>query len=293
MERPKWLKQMLFLVPAALVSTSACQPQSNHPPESQVAAQSQSREIMETQTLYQEITRLALTYPQDSLVAKTYLGRVSKINPIFKPLRIGLSPDWVYDSSTRTGEPQHTPSKRFSYLLYADRSLVQYETLQSLTAETYFSPRWMEIQSDEVKKLMMEKEAITLGLWEGFAKIILNTYRMQGEISLLDKNTTETEIANTLARQITIDNPELLKVYAGASYLALMPKVAYLLGLNDPQITKDLESSHFFEFYYKAKTANIPFENMELWSNEFWELAFDPNSPWVEIILRKTNAPVL
>lgn len=291
MERPEWLKNMLFLVPAALVSTSACQPQSNHPPESQVAVQPQ--EIIETQTLYQEITRLALTYPQDSLVAKTYLGRSSEINPIFKPLRIGLSPDWVYDSSTRTGEPRYTPKKRFSYLLYAGESLVQYETLQGLTAEIYFSPRWMEIQSDEVKTLMIEKEAVTLGLWEGFAKIILNTYRMQGRISLLDKNTTETEIANTLARQITIDNPELLKVYAGASYLALLPQVEKLLALNDPRITEDLKPSHFLEFYHQAKTANILFKNMEPWSNEFWELAFNPNSPWVQILLRKTNAPVL
>lgn len=291
MERPKWLKNMFFLVPAALVSTSACQSQSNHPTESQVEVQSQ--EIMETQTLYQEITRLALTYPQDSLVAKTYLGRSSEINPIFKPLRIGLSPDWVYDSSTRTGEPNYTPEKRFGYLLHADKSLVQYETLQGLTAEIYFSPSWMKIQSDEVKKLMMEKEAITLGLWEGFAKIILNTYRMQGEISLLDKNTTETEIANTLARQITIDNPELLKVYAGASYLALLPQVKNLLALNDPRIIEDLKPSHFLELYHQAQTANTQFENMQPWSNQFWELAFNPNSPWVKILLRKTNAPAL
>ncbi|MBI2430503.1 MAG: hypothetical protein HYV39_00580, partial [Candidatus Levybacteria bacterium] len=234
------------------------------------------------QKVQQEVIRLARLQPPDSLINTVYRGDISTFNPIFK-------------SKTRSGftneeyaqigfiNASYSPDQRFRFTSLINQSTATYATLDKLDVAIYFSPFWLN-STDQVKLLAMEKEAINLALWNSFCQIALNTYRNQGRIDLIDPRVTERELANTMGRQLIIENPLMQKLYDYAGYLAVMPKVGQLLQLQDPQINKDLfEHSNFGTIYQMAQRSKIEV-NLEFGSREFLTTAFNENGPWGKMI---------
>lgn len=245
--------------------------------------QDQTQEILTR--IHQEVSRLAQTYPQDSIIRNVYLGNLSSISPVFTDaLPVGIADPKAAYARTQWGQAEYTPSDRFNYFLNSDSSQKGYATLKKQAVAIYFSPVWLNSQNDNVKKLALEKEAYTLALWEPFSRIALNTYLSQGKISKVDPTVTDIEIARTLARQILIDNPDVRKLYDYAGYLPILQKVGKLATQNSRAET-ELNYSNLLKIYNLAKEKGIQFADLQFGSKEFLQLAFDPDGSWAQMIL--------
>lgn len=281
----------LMLITGASFAITGCLPE----PQKQTVPPPVVREVapptdltQETLTkIHQEVVRLARIYPPDSLINRVYLGNLSDLSPVFRsPMRIGIADPSVAYARTAFTNLEHTPHPRFRYFLYRDGSIADYQTLTGMDITIYFSPRWLEGGNDQVKALGLEKEAFAVGLWEAFSRITLNTYIMQGRIDKVDPQVKEAEIARTLARQLLMENDAVRKLYDYAGYLAIMPKVSILLSQHDPNVEQELGvHSNFLEIYRRARARSIDFDSLNPNSKEFLQLAFDPNSPWTQMIL--------
>lgn len=237
--------------------------------------------------IHQEVRRLVQFYPDGSIIKQVYLGNLSAISPVFVgTLPVGIADPKVTYARTEFTQAEYTPMHRFRYFLPRDQSLKDYATLKAQKVAIYFSPLWLNSKNDGVKMLALEKEVYTVALWEPFGRIMLNTYRAQGIIEKIDPAVTEAEIARTLARQISIENPTVRKLYDYAGYLPVLAKVGQILEIQNPQVTTELGYSNFPEIYRLAKQRGIKFEGLQFGSREFLQLAFDTRSPWVKLILQ-------
>lgn len=277
---------------AAFIGLSACSPkhEATHTPLSATPTATRASGEMPTKTnqqiVEQEIKRLAGKYPQDSIIRRVYSGEAPvQLSPIFKELiEIGFIGSVAY-ARTHYSDAKLSEQKRFRYFLERDFSLEDYSTLESIKISIAFSSDWLESKNDEVKDLALEKEAIGLALFEGFSKIALNTYLLQGKIDRIDPNVTDQEIARTLAYVLLAENPDVNKLFDYAAYLLVLQKVERLIIQNNANAIQELRASNFATIYQMAKDRSIPFEQIKPWSREFWDLAFNPQSPWVKMIL--------
>lgn len=280
----------IFCMAGATLVLASCSPQqpqaTDKPPVVREAPpQPDQTQVFLTRT-HQEVIRLLQDYPEDSITRKAYLGNLSEISPIFADaLPVGIADPKEAYSRTHFAQAEYSPKHRFNYFSNHDQSLKGYATLQRQEVAVYFSPVWLDTKSDAVKKLVLEKEAYNLALYEPFSKIILNTYLTQGRIDKTDPQITEDEIARTLARQILFENAEVRKLYDYAAYLPLLSRVGKLLESQDPEIEKELNYSNLAEIYRLAKEKGIKFENLQGGSREFLQLALDINGPWAKMIL--------
>lgn len=238
--------------------------------------------------VHQEVRHLALMYPEDSLVRKVYLGNLAEINPIFpSPLPVGFIDPAPY-ARTYFGKAEYTSVKRFRYFLARDGSIADYATLQKQAVSISFSDKWLSSTNDRVKSLALEKEALQISLWEPFSRIVLNTYLSQGRVEKLDPTVTEQEIAHTFTRNLLIENADVRKLYDYAGYIAVLPKVGQLLMEGNPQVIAEANYSNLPSIYELARKRNVVFDGLAFASTDFLRMAFDPNSPWVAIILDPT-----
>ena len=240
----------------------------------------------EQQIVKEEVKRLVEKYPQDSIVRTVYSQQApTQLSPIFKhPIEITFIDPVTYARSSYS-DAKLSEQKRFRYFLERDSSLKDYSTLESVKVSIAFSSYWLRTKNDEVKDLVIEKEAIGLALWEGFSKIALNTYLKQGKIEKIDLSVTDQEIARTLAYILLTENPNISKLFDYAAYLAIMQTVERLIDQNNASVNQELKESNVLTIYQMAKDKNIPFEQIKPGSQEFWTLAFSPESPWVKMIL--------
>ncbi len=278
-------KENLALTGMALtLALTGCGP-TNPKPESRATVTtiaSQSKPEEQLQKIQQEVIRLARSQSVDPLVRNVYLGDLSVYSPIFKSqLYSGLTNS--ENAQTNFMNLKYSPNPRFSYTLFRDQSVVNYQTLEQMDVSIYFSPYWLN-STDQVKALTMEKEAYHLAMWRRFCLNALATYRAQGRINLIDPTVTEEELANTMGIQLLFENPLVQKLFDYAGYLAEQKKVGQLLQLQDPQINRDLfEYSNSGTIYQMAQERNIN-TNLEFGSEEFFRMAFDLNGPWGRMI---------
>ncbi len=285
MEIPTWAR--IGLSVTALSNILGCQatgPDSNSIAKTPTVMVSPSKPDQAQdflQRIQQEVIRLARLQPPDSLINTVYRGDISTINPIFKSrVRSGTTSEYAQISFI---DAKYSPVDRFRYTLQRDQSAKNYATLDQLDVAISFSNFWL-ISTDQVKLLAMEKEAYNLALWNSFCQSSLATYRAQGRIDLIDPTVTEQELANTMGRQLVIENSLVQKLYDYAGYLAIMPQVGHLLELNDPKINRDLfNHSNIGKIYQLAKERNIEV-NLQFGSREFLATAFDLNGPWGQMI---------
>lgn len=232
-----------------------------------------------------EVERLAQNYGPDTIIRKVYLGgSFEGLSPIFNlPIPVRLAPEGVY-ATTIFGQATYNPGRIFRYILEADGSVSDYAILQHQQATIAFSSAWLS-SSDQVKALAFEKEPFTIAIWESFSQIVLNIYLAQGRLHRFDQTVSIEEIARTLARNLIIENRDAHKLYDYAGYFVILPKVGRLLTLEDPIINQQLNYSNLPEIYQRAIQANIPFERLSFPSEQFFDLAFNPESTWAKIIL--------
>lgn len=273
-----------ILLSLAGLAIAACSPQRESAKSLQPTPSSQPEQVEQLKRVHQEVRRLALMYPADSLFRKVYLGNVAEISSIFvSPLPVGFITPEPY-SRVVFGKAEYSPNKRFRYSLARNRSVADYETLQKQTVSILFSEVWLSTTKDQVKILALEKEALQIGLWEPFSQIALNTYLSQGRIERLDPTVTDQEIARTFARNLLIENADVRKLYDYAGYLAVLPRVGSLLNSQDPRTVTELNYSNLPQVYDLARKNNIPFDRLEVASTDFLRLAFDPESKWAVMI---------
>lgn len=284
-ERREFLRLCLLggtLVPG--LAGEACRPSPLLQPS---ATPEQTLDLVEQMhKVHQEVKRLALTLPEDSLVRKVYLGNVAEVNPIFQsPTEVGFMYPTTAYAMTYFGVPKYTPEYRFRYLLTRNNSVANYAILQKMAVSIIFSQEWLTTTSYEVKMLALEKEATQLSLWKPFSRIALNTYLAFGKVEKIDPTVTDQEIADTLTRSLLIEDPNVNKLYDYAGYLAVLNKVGQLLAQGNQQIINDLDISTLNKVYNLAKRKGIQFENLEFASTDFLRTAFDPNGAWAKMIL--------
>lgn len=230
---------------------------------------------------------MASKYPQGSIVRTVYSGEApTQLSPIFKnPVKIKSIPLSVAYARVAYTNGEFSKQKRFRYFLETDSSSKDYSTLESVRLSIRFSSAWLAAKSDEVKDLAVEKEAIGPALFEGLSKIMLNTHLSQGKIERIDPNVTDQEIARTFAYLALGDNLDIAKLFDYAAYIAIMQKAGKLIEQNDPTIMQDLRATNIERIYRMAKDRHINFDQIKPFSQEFWTLAFNPDSPWVKMIL--------
>lgn len=234
-----------------------------------------------------EVGRLAETYPEDSIVRSVYLApNLKELSPIFgSPVSVGVADPRVTYARTYFTDISLTPNKRFSYFLERDASTADYSTVQSIKVAIFFSPLWLEARSDRVKRLALEKEALTVAQWRGFGQIALNTFKNQGRIDILDPNVTGTEIADTLATNLLSTNADVRKLFDYAPYLLLMERAEEILSSANQEEIQEINVTNFLTIYRMAKARGVSFEGIKFGSKEYWDLAFSPQSAWVKMIL--------
>lgn len=234
-----------------------------------------------------EVVRLLDNYPDNSIIKRIYLdNNLTDFNSIFvNPVGIGIADPNVAYARTKYGITEYSPEKRFVYYWEVDGSLADYATLETMELSVYFSPTWLNSQSDRVKQLALEKEAYTIAQWSGFSMIALSSYQTQGEIELIDPEVTEFEVANTLARNLLIENPDVLKLYDYAAYLLLMERAGEVVNTGTEQEIEELKYSNIFNIYVRALEAGVDFKDMVFGSEKYYGTAFNPGGAWGRMIL--------
>lgn len=295
MAKPDILRNIGLTVAALGIGAAACsdgrsQNQQKNAPKSPTAITEQRRATpvkdipITNERVRQEVERLAASFPEGSVVRNVYLGDLSTISPVFQnPIGIRVIGPVTY-ARTHFGNHEYTDQKRFRYALNSDNKPADYATLNRVQLSVEFSTLWQAARTDDVKKIALDKEAYTIAQWEGFSRLMFNNYDSQGTFQQLDPTVTREEVARTVAYSAVIENPQLNKLFDYAGYLPILPAVGELLARNDRTINEDLSASNLITIYNGAKTNNIPFENIAFASREFWDLAYNPHSPWVQYI---------
>lgn len=267
MERLKWLRFAAATFATGLI-------QADHP-----ALLPNSPAIIRESTLSQEVQRLAQTYPKDSIVRKVYTDNLSRINPIFRP-NLQLSMDTLENAlaAIRFKDQLFSEKQRFVTLSLSNQVKVQRPTLDQMTVEVVLFPQWFE-SGDSFKKLLMEKEALNIFLFDSFSQSVLETtWLRQAKIFKIDSTVTQLEIARTLGYQILMESPDALKLFDYAGFLPLLSRVeSFDIQQRPAGILPDL--------YRRAQMLGIPFQELKPGTDEFWYVATGANSPWVKMVL--------
>lgn len=273
--RRKFIKQGLGLLIFPLVI--ACRPNQSTP---------QPEVSKETTIIRSEVARLVQFWDPDTVIRKIYTGGVFPgLDPIFTlPVPTGFSEGRGYSLVHAAGNVS-SPTTRFEYFPQPKGGKVALPTPIHHNISIMFSRNWLNTKDDRLKRLAIEKETLYIGLWNPFSTILKNSYAQNGPINKLDATVTDQEIANAMAIYTLGTEPGIRKIYDFAGYLVILPKVGQLLSLNDPKFTQEIESyTNLKRVYDAARAKNIPFDKVGFNSREFYQLAFDPNSPWAQMV---------
>lgn len=274
-----------FLIGAGAVLASAC---TNSQIQSDPQEFSHTPELPPLEKLRAEVRRLALQFPSGSYVRQVYTKNLSVFSGVFTPeLYINfVDPQKAY-TRVRFGNAKYTPEKRIRYIDDQGTPL-ELPTLTKLHVMFYASSKWLETQSDEVKRLALEKEAAQVALWKFFSEMALFSYVKYGKIEIIDQKVpvTREDIAQTLHMHLQNTAPEFVKLEDYAGYLAVMPSVWTLVESGNKEALTELRRyTNLLAIYEKAITRGIPVQNLQFDSHEFRKLAFTVNSPWAQMIL--------
>lgn len=211
----------------------------------------------------------------------------TKESPIPLPVRIGISPNSAVARYNFDGiSAVESDAVKFNFVERSTGSKEPFKTYETLPTSVEFSDWWFNLKSDQVKKLILRKEANNVRMLEGFGRFhAVPAMLSLGDIEVLDPTLTSREVEYRVAASILSSNPDYLKLYDFAGYLSILREFEELEKSADPQIISDLLSVDSIRVIRDgARERGIRYEDVEFGSPEFFEMAFSAVSPWVNFI---------
>lgn len=284
LSRREFLK-LIFGAAGGILLTSCGIKNTPSAPPTETPAPREPGEDEVIDNIRQEVKRLALTLPQGNQVREIYTAQdLTSISPIFaSPLEYGAL---IHPSMAETffHSPVYSAQEKFSYLYSQDGSTANYLTLESAKLRVLLPQNFPEL-TDEVKLLILRKEANTIIQWEAFSRyVVYPFFTSNGTITKLDPTVEDRQISSTLAWKFLTENPNILKRYDYAGYIPIMSGVGRILASGNQQAIAELKVSNADEIYTLAQQQGINFEGVTEDPAKFIQLAYSDTSPWVAII---------
>ena len=179
-----------------------------------------------------------------------------------------------------------TQFEDFSVIADLDGKQQEYRIVKMQPVSIGFSSEWENGPSQLVQQMIMEKEAHALLLWSDFTQFALQVRVQQGTKFYTSGRVDPTlpQIQEAIGREFYNNIPEAHSLYDYAGYLAIMPQVEAIMSSTNREAQDMLGETNIPAIWRMAKEKNIVFIH-PIGSRAFIRQAYDPKSPWGEIIL--------